>query len=136
MTRQIKFRAWDEKNKVMVDFSLGDLLDAMCSQWDAEEPAMLWHRSDYKMPVMQYTGLTDSAGKEIYEGDIVHCHHSETDYEVGFGEYEDIKFVTHCGWFMKPAYGFEIRTELGGKHEASDSMTVIGNIYQPPTKEK
>lgn len=58
MTREIKFRAWHKDEKVMMyDKRMGD-----CLRWCEEgQPVEL----------MQYTGLKDKNGKEIYEEDIV-----------------------------------------------------------------
>jgi hypothetical protein len=60
--RPIKFRAWDEDNKRMFT---PQRIDA-----DGDNKVYDGYGC-YDMPVMQFTGLTDKNGKEIYEGDIL-----------------------------------------------------------------
>jgi uncharacterized phage protein (TIGR01671 family) len=60
MKREIKFRAWDGNyNEMMTRDNMPDL-----SFWK-------YVAYDSNTPIMQFTGLTDKNGKEIYEGDII-----------------------------------------------------------------
>ncbi len=60
MSREIKFRAWDEDNKVML------------KPQDLSQSGAYWNwLGKIDAQLMQYTGLKDKNGKEIYEGDIV-----------------------------------------------------------------
>ena len=59
--REIKFRAWDKKRKMMFHFEL------------FEQPPTELGQPLYldDLVLMQYTGLKNKKGKEIYEGDVV-----------------------------------------------------------------
>ena len=65
MTREIKFRAWGEKGKQMIPH---DCLVMNCDGFVAVDEEGDTFPMDI---IMQYTGLKDKNGKEIYEGDII-----------------------------------------------------------------
>ena len=58
MNREIKFRVWDNVDYMTSTFTLHDL---MFSEIEFTTDC----------PIMQFTGLKDSTGADIYEGDIV-----------------------------------------------------------------
>ena len=106
--RPIKFRAWDKENEVMV-YPKGILFDGRvvnfsCGILEPFEGCEL----------MQYTGLKDKNGTEIYEGDIVDVVNGIT-----VVTYDD-------GCFRAKLNGSNYRLS-GWK-----SVEVIGNIYENP----
>jgi len=116
--RELKFRAWF-KNK-MEPFTFDQICEYGCVPVYGHSGSI----GDYvlmdpmKVPVMQYTGLHDKNGKEIYEGDIVTDDYGELDQVKWTGIYDD-NGTTFPGWSV----GIDDRTEKV-EHE------VIGNIYE------
>ena len=122
MTREIKFRAWHKELGVMVDWrgmnKLNDLYDALdCNHYDVDTATFV---------VLQYVGLHDKNGREIYEGDIV----KETgSYQSGTYHWEHIYVVEADA----PNGGFNLR-DVDGEYEDLfyQVLEVIGNIYENP----
>ena len=79
--RDIKFRAWDDYQKVMLDWN--DCTDTMKLTLSNLLNGLIEH-----IKPMQYTGLKDKNGKEIYESDYLkYYYYPKNDYETGIVEY-------------------------------------------------
>lgn len=134
MNREIKFRAWDEKLKLMyATDSVSLCIDGeICYlDTDGEWVADMANR----ITLMQYTGLKDKNGKEIYEGDIVKHQFIEGDAVLA----EEINVVIYeaVGAFaFAPTLkhrGLTVRDFWHRYKSATGAvLEVIGNIYENP----
>jgi hypothetical protein len=117
--REIKFRAWDGKKMHKVGGIVfdGERIVEIDSESGDEftEGMIAWN-------VMQYTGLKDKNGREIYEGDIDLCTGADGTKWVG-----EIKWNDESANFelINPTLGFQ---RAFGK--SGDAHEVIGNIYE------
>lgn len=130
MNRELKFRAWDLEKKVMRSPKDGDFI-----AWPAP--------SNWKdfFHVMQFTGLKDKNGNDIYEGDILIrevTDYQHEDYQAfvdsGYETIEPMKKITDvCSlehfryWLKNESFGYE-----GEDLESPEYWTVIGNVYENP----
>jgi len=144
MSREIKFRAWfrdwDKKLGEMLYDSEGEYPDVSNTGFIkvvhdgvlyADAPDMGyygggdWSYRTGECEIMQYTGLKDKNGKEIYEGDICTAEQMLfplTGTRTGIVKYHD---------------GAYLLEDLDGKDgdflfSETAETTVIGNIYESP----
>lgn len=117
--REIKFRAWIEPQNEMIFSDLEPLLNGYKSN---DSRVDIQESEDYF--IMQYTGLKDKNGKEIYEGDIVSL-------ESWKPKNHQIKFIE--GAFCLANKEGEYSADIFYIHHAGRSQgEIIGNIYENP----
>ena len=115
MNREIKFNAWNKETKTM--------------HYDILHPDN-WSFSFLNREVfdwLEFTGLKDKKGVEIYEGDVV-------------GENEFTGFVKYLGCsFMIEWIGVDVYSDLLGWYDykkgiisKEDDYKILGNIYENP----
>lgn len=122
--RDIKFRAWNDG--VMV--------------YDVHLNCFGERLADTTQIIMQYTGLHDRNGKEIYEGDIVKFSNEidEVYEEIGVVDFD----LSECGYkatYKTKEYndsmGYYVRTNciyLIDSEEYECAYEVVGNIHENP----
>jgi uncharacterized phage protein (TIGR01671 family) len=127
MKRQIKFRVWDGKSMTYPDAVDANYM-AIRLNGDVEEVSFgeLMNKVEWYIP-LQFTGLQDNKGKEIYEGDIVKgIHYAWDDRYYNFRREDLITGVIkyqHSYWRISNLKLFVLE---------NDTLEVIGNIYENP----
>jgi uncharacterized phage protein (TIGR01671 family) len=135
--RVIKFRCWDKSAECFRD------------EFKMSFDGTLWynsvvgirkcHQENYVL--MQFTGLYDKEGKEIYEGDIVRLRNHSSQIqrksiisEIGFLE------CAFCAYWRKTevweGYNVSPSSVIFLNSISSDQIEVIGSIYTTPLEEK
>ncbi|WP_353726291.1 YopX family protein [Lactiplantibacillus plantarum] len=121
----IKFRAWDKENEIYlynVQYAydkLGGFVkydDGKDAEYD--ESCFGDFLDNKRYDIEQFTGLTDTSGKDIYEGDIVEV---TSQYWGTLGNRYEVKFKQ--GAFC---------VKYGLLSEISPSISVIGNVHENP----
>ena len=119
MSRPIKFRAWDLKNKkflspddIDVNISLGWGMTK--NAFEIKVKGLMGFPEETLL--MQFTGRHDKNGKEIFEGDIVQA----------FGQPETRGTVEWLSW------GFTLKHFKSPDFSRPIEVEVLGNIYENP----
>jgi len=145
--REIKFKAWDVVGKKMyypgdwpqeestshlmwVDMEgIGMLFDGQFIVCD--ECGNFAYLSPDRYIPMQYTGLKDKDGKEIFEGDLIQVS------DIGIAEVIYGFHITSkdSWWVEHGTMGFTLKwvgTDDHSELQSSKDLEIIGNIYENP----
>jgi hypothetical protein len=117
--REIKFRAWDNGHKHM-------RTDILIGRQHGGAWVETYEGNVFEGEVMQYTGLKDRNGKDIYEGDLVRY----ATHDVLIVEYRAPAFALrdpNAEDYWQWSAGLE---GVGGSHPVD--IEVIGNIWDTP----
>lgn len=130
--REIKFRAWDKEKKCFFaptyeayKGNLEELNIGLSGRLALRKIDGFYDESRFegRFILMQYTGLKDKNGKDVYEGDVV-CYvtydRTEPEGHIGSVEFSDGKFFVRGNGFY--SYGEQDFTW--------SELEVIGNIYE------
>ena len=129
MSREIKFRCFYKIDNTMLEVTeinfTGNAITPTCLFWSPElglHEAPIEFERDFEL--MQYTGLKDKHGGEIYEGDIVEFALSPFESVKGSVEFD------YGAFYLKPTDKKYDNMLLANMN--FDLVGVVGNIYENP----
>ena len=142
--REIKFRAWDKETKQLLIVNSLTLDFGFCDLWNGKPEDEGVARKLLDVNLMQYTGLKDKKGVEIYIGDIIIDNNMfiET-VDVGIGQMPVAELPDGRIWevtmrdFEEGIVLLNNEKETGCCDHVEGEFSiieceVIGNIYQNP----
>ena len=128
MSREIKFRVWDWKCRRMEDVDQIDIYPngrkkVYFGPW-ADTHSVLIPKNG---SLMQFTGLKDKDGVEIYEGDVIDHHETLDDLRRKPDRVEVWWDSMYSGWSPFCVYDADC-----GIYVLMKSVKIVGNIYENP----
>ena len=124
--REIKFRVWDKEKNMWTNFKIFDnsifFMDKNTGVWFNKN-----HKEYERFELMQYTGLKDKNGKEIYEGDIIKY---KFPYDRRLKHISPVFYMeSQASYGVLDIYKNEIPLYT---ISTNNYFEVIGNIYENP----
>jgi len=131
MSRDIKFRLWSKIGKKFIktdDPDLNFVINSDGYLYSIENfYGEIYVSLQLDIVVLQFTGLQDINGKDIYEGDILKYNFP---YDGRLKHVSPVKFLeTEASFGIKDIYGNEIPLY---RITANNYFEVVGNIYENP----
>lgn len=116
-----RYRAWNKATKAM--YEVDDIMSIDFGKSEISVKTLFFEQTNYykfdNIVLMQSTGLTDSAGKEIFEGDIID---STDGFLTGV-----IEFRVSLGMFISDLVEYNNFERLCN---VASSRRIIGNIWE------
>lgn len=116
-----KFRAWHKELKLMRDVMAITFTFKYVDVFESGQNYNHWYFENIEL--MQWTGLKDRSGKDIYEGDIVK-YQDWPPKVIKYGT-DTLMPASFAGWVLNDTLKYLMLYD-------EPELEVIGNIYQHP----
>ncbi len=135
MEREMKFRVWDEHNSDGATMHYTDNLSAYENLVGADYNFKKgYYNNSEGTEIMQFTGLKDRNGADVYEGDIL--SHTFSDGSIGL---KVVRYVNSKGGFcmanvneLKDEKIFDIWSNIRKDYLDEIGFHIVGNIFENP----
>ena len=119
--KEIKFRAWDEEDKIMRNWE-----EVILEKEHGDDYWLEGYKEndvvtsfDHEQILEQYTGMKDKNGKEIYEGDVVIANYDEEEQGAVVWDSTELEYGIDIG---------SVQMKMGCFY--SRELEIIGNIHE------
>ncbi len=123
--REIEFRAYYKTRKEVYPVSFISFDKKIVTLSIEKTINGEWYRNESldRVQLVQYTGLKDNNGVEIYEGDIV--DHSDGEYS-----FRGIVVYSPFGWYVESTEDNIAFEHFSGEINKTSDCSVVGNMFE------
>src|SRR5690625_4706128 len=133
--REIKFRAWDKLEQCFINiksfgfFEDGEIWYVQATDENENDIDPPYFLDEDRLEIIQFTGIYDKNGKEIYEGNIVKITSPYADDVISKVVWGGTEYPA----FDLPKYDGDTMNAFSAiRFNGDDEIEIIGNIYEHP----